>query len=97
MHAQPQLAESRRADVHLVDLQNLGAAGLMKLNHTRHSLTPVLLTLPEWIVHRPISEANAGEAAPSVGRVDASALDVGLGSITARRRFVTPTTIFVFI
>ena len=37
-HTQPQLAGSWCADIHLVDLQNLGATGLMKLNHARHHL-----------------------------------------------------------
>ena len=56
MHTQPQFAASWCADFNLVDLQNLGATGLMKSNHTRHETYFYLPTFPHWTVHQLIYE-----------------------------------------
>ena len=47
MHAQAQFTGPRQADIHLVNLQNLGTPGLVKSNHARHHL--LLFTLSRLV------------------------------------------------
>ena len=44
VHAQPQFARAGRADIYLVDLQNLRAANPVKSNHACHRLLLMRLT-----------------------------------------------------